>query len=67
MSQDRLIDAVSLSTVCEPDVFDSKDCFGRVRPTAELGPPGRLLQKQTRGQLKIISEVHAIVRHLNSQ
>jgi hypothetical protein len=28
MSQDRLIDAASLSTVCEPDVFDGKDCFG---------------------------------------
>jgi dTDP-4-dehydrorhamnose reductase len=27
ISQDRLIDAVSLSTVCEPDVFDGKDCF----------------------------------------
>jgi hypothetical protein len=27
MSQDRLIDAVSLSTVCEPDVFDCKDCL----------------------------------------
>jgi hypothetical protein len=27
MSQDRLINAVALSTVCEPDVFDSKDCF----------------------------------------
>jgi hypothetical protein len=27
MSQDRLSDAVSLSTVCEPDVFDGKDCF----------------------------------------
>jgi hypothetical protein len=27
MSQDRLIDAVSLSIVCEPDVFDGKDCF----------------------------------------
>jgi hypothetical protein len=27
MSQDRLIDAVSLSTVCEADVFDGKDCF----------------------------------------
>jgi hypothetical protein len=27
MSQDRLIDAVSLSTVCEPDVFDGKGCF----------------------------------------
>jgi hypothetical protein len=27
MSQDRLIDVVSLSTVCEPDVFDGKDCF----------------------------------------
>jgi hypothetical protein len=27
MSQDRLIDAVSLPTVCEPDVFDDKDCF----------------------------------------
>jgi hypothetical protein len=27
MSEDRLIDAVSLSTVCEPDVFDGKDCF----------------------------------------
>jgi hypothetical protein len=27
MSQDRLIDAVSLSTVCEPDVLDGKDCF----------------------------------------
>jgi hypothetical protein len=27
MSQDRLIDAASLSTVCEPDVFDGKDCF----------------------------------------
>jgi hypothetical protein len=27
MSQDRFIDAVSLSTVCEPDVFDGKDCF----------------------------------------
>jgi hypothetical protein len=27
MSQDRLIDAVLLSTVCEPDVFDGKDCF----------------------------------------
>jgi hypothetical protein len=27
MSQDRLIDAVPLSTVCEPDVFDGKDCF----------------------------------------
>jgi hypothetical protein len=25
MSQDRLIDAVSLSTVCEPNVFDGKD------------------------------------------
>jgi hypothetical protein len=27
ISQDRLIDAVSLSTVCEPDVFDGKDCL----------------------------------------
>jgi hypothetical protein len=27
MSQDRIIDAVSLSTVCERDVFDGKDCF----------------------------------------
>jgi hypothetical protein len=27
MSQDRLVDAVSLSTGCEPDVFDGKDCF----------------------------------------
>jgi hypothetical protein len=27
MSQDRLIDAVSLSTVCGPDVFNGKDCF----------------------------------------
>jgi hypothetical protein len=27
MSQDWLIDAVSLSTVCEPDVFDDKDRF----------------------------------------
>jgi hypothetical protein len=27
MSQDRLIDVVSLSAVCEPDVFDGKDCF----------------------------------------
>jgi hypothetical protein len=27
MSQDRLIDAVSLSTVCEPDLFDGKDFF----------------------------------------
>jgi hypothetical protein len=27
MSQDRLIDAVSLSTACEPDVSDGKDCF----------------------------------------
>jgi hypothetical protein len=27
MSQDRLIDAVSLSTVCEPDFFLGKDCF----------------------------------------
>jgi hypothetical protein len=27
MSQDRLIDAVSLSTVCEPDAFDDKYCF----------------------------------------
>jgi hypothetical protein len=27
ISQDRLIDAVSLSTVCEPNVFDGKDCF----------------------------------------
>jgi hypothetical protein len=27
MSQDRGIDAISLSTVCQPDVFDSKDCF----------------------------------------
>jgi hypothetical protein len=27
MSQDRLIDAVSLSTVCEPDVSDGKDYF----------------------------------------
>jgi hypothetical protein len=27
MSQDRLIDAVSLWPVCEPDVFDGKDCF----------------------------------------
>jgi hypothetical protein len=27
MSQDRLIDDVSLSTVSEPDVFDNKDCF----------------------------------------
>jgi hypothetical protein len=26
-SQDRLIDAVSLSTVCRPNVFDSQDCF----------------------------------------
>jgi hypothetical protein len=28
MSQNRPIDAVSLSTVCEPDVLDGKDCFG---------------------------------------
>jgi hypothetical protein len=27
ISQDRLIDAVSLSTVCAPGVFDDKDCF----------------------------------------
>jgi hypothetical protein len=27
MFQARLIDAVSLSTVCDPDVFDGKDCF----------------------------------------
>jgi hypothetical protein len=27
MSQDRLIDVVSLSTVCESDVLDDKDCF----------------------------------------
>jgi hypothetical protein len=27
MSQNRPIDAVSLSTVCEPDVLDGKDCF----------------------------------------
>jgi hypothetical protein len=27
MSQDRLINAVSLSIVCEPDVVDGKDCF----------------------------------------
>jgi hypothetical protein len=27
MSQDRLIDDVSLSTGYEPDVFDGKDCF----------------------------------------
>jgi hypothetical protein len=27
MSQDRLIDAVSLSTVSEPGVFDDKGCF----------------------------------------
>jgi hypothetical protein len=27
MSQNRPIDAVSLSTVCEPDVIDGKDCF----------------------------------------
>jgi hypothetical protein len=26
-SQDRLIDTVSLSTVCELDVIDGKDCF----------------------------------------
>jgi hypothetical protein len=29
MSQHRLINAVSLSTVCEPDVFDSKNYFER--------------------------------------
>jgi hypothetical protein len=27
MSQDRLIDAVSLSALCESDLFDGKDCF----------------------------------------
>jgi hypothetical protein len=27
MSQDRVIDAVSLSTVCKSDVFDGKDYF----------------------------------------
>jgi hypothetical protein len=27
MFQDRLIDAVSLSTVCEPDILDRKDWF----------------------------------------
>jgi hypothetical protein len=27
ISQDRPIDAASLSTVCEPDTFDGKDCF----------------------------------------
>jgi hypothetical protein len=27
MYQDRLTDVVSLSTVCEPDAFDGKDCF----------------------------------------
>jgi hypothetical protein len=27
MSQNRPIDAVSLSTVCGPDVLDGKDCF----------------------------------------
>jgi hypothetical protein len=27
MCQNRPIDAVSLSTVCEPDVLDGKDCF----------------------------------------
>jgi hypothetical protein len=27
MSQNRSIDDVSLSTVCEPDVLDGKDCF----------------------------------------
>jgi hypothetical protein len=28
ISRDRLIDAVSLSPVCEPNVFDGKNCFG---------------------------------------
>jgi hypothetical protein len=27
MSQNRPINAVSLSTVCEPDILDGKDCF----------------------------------------
>jgi Na+-transporting NADH:ubiquinone oxidoreductase subunit NqrA len=27
MAQDRPINVASLSTVCEPDIFDSKDCF----------------------------------------
>jgi hypothetical protein len=27
ISQDRLIDTVSLSTVGDPDIFDGKDCF----------------------------------------
>jgi hypothetical protein len=27
MSQNRPIDAVSLSTLCQPDVLDDKDCF----------------------------------------
>jgi hypothetical protein len=27
MSQDRLIDAESQSTVCEPEDYDGKDCF----------------------------------------
>jgi hypothetical protein len=27
MSQNQSIDAVSLSTVCEPDIIDGKDCF----------------------------------------
>jgi hypothetical protein len=27
MYQDRITDVISLSTVCEPDSFDGKDCF----------------------------------------
>jgi hypothetical protein len=27
MSENRSVDAVSLSTVCEPDGIDGKDCF----------------------------------------
>jgi hypothetical protein len=41
MSQDQLIDAVSLSTVCAPGIFDGKDCLELGLPI--LGAPAMLL------------------------
>jgi hypothetical protein len=38
ISQDRFINAMSLSTVCEPNVLDGKDCFElTLRVLGELG------------------------------
>jgi hypothetical protein len=75
MSQDRLINAVSLSTGCEPDVFDGKHCFelglqilgavhdvslGTLRETIQqLFSPRQIIQFSAAFSSRLVSDRHS--------